>query len=408
MKTRTYKLPLYPTKEQQTTLWEWSRALNDLYNHFVELQKNRLEKNQPLLSRYDMQNLIPTLKNEMENLNKVYADARQQCAFRVDNAITKWRRKQSSFPHFRSGYRFFSIIYGCFEKSCKLKDGYFKAHKLPPIKVNIYRELQGHIKTASVHCDSAGKWWLILESKFFEPEKIIHLDKIVGIDLGCKNLLATSDGYTISSPKFLKKMGDAISQLKSRVDTYHKPTGSKKDHTYHESRKCRQLKKTIRRLYGKRARMMKNFLHTRSRRIVDHYDIIVTENLHVKEMKETLKSKQDPKHKNINRIMSDHAVSMFKNMLQYKSKRYLEVNPAYTSQTCAQCGQVRDDITLADRTYKCKTCHRELDRDVNAALNIRNLGLLVILDLAVPKMTINEVARDIGYCNDFYPTQALA
>ena len=408
MKTLTYKLPLYPTKEQQATLWEWSRALNDLYNHYIEKQKERLEKNQPLLGRYDMQNLIPTLKNEMENLNKVYADVRQQCAFRVDNAITRWKRKQSSFPHFRSGYRFFSIIYGCFDKSCKLKDGYFYGGKLPPIKVNLYRELKGHIKTAAVHCDSAGKWWVILHSKFFEPEKIIHLNKIVGIDLGCKNLLTTSDGYIIQPPKFLKKMDDAIDQLKSRVDTYHKPTGSKKNNTHHESRERRRLKKTIRRLTGKRARMMRNFLHTRSRKIVDHYDIIVVENLKVKQLKETNKQRHDPRSKSINRIMSQNAVSMFKNMLSYKSKQYLEVNPAYTSQTCAACGQVCESLTLADRTYKCKACHRELDRDVNAALNIRNLGLLRLLNLADPKTDVSLVAHHLEYCNSLYPTLALA
>lgn len=409
MSTITYKLPLYPTKEQQETLWEWSRALNDLYNHFIEKQKERVDQHLPVLSRFDMNNLIPVLKNQIENLNKVYATARQHCSNVVATTMILWQRGHNKFPHFRSGYQFFNICYGDFQKSCKLQDGYFYGGKLPPIKVHIYRELKGQIKTAMINCDGDGKWWLLVTSRFEEPDvKAIRLEKIVGIDLGCKNLLATSDGYTIQSPKFLKKMDDAINELKSRVDTYHKPTGSKKNNTYHESRTYRRLKKTIRRLYGKRARMMKNFLHTRSRRIVDHYDIIVTENLHVKEMKEKGKQKSKSESKTINRIMSDHAVSMFKNMLNYKSKRYLEVNPAYTSMTCAQCGQVRDDITLADRTYKCKTCSKELDRDVNAALNIRNLGLLVILDLAVPKMTINEVARDIGYCNDFYPTQALA
>ena len=408
MSTTCYKFRLYPTKEQQELLWKWSRALNDLYNHFVKLQKDRVDQHLPILRRFDTHNLIPSLKNQIESLGEVHSDPRQHCSDVLSVAMILWQRKKNKFPQLRSGYRFFNIGYQAFDRYCKIKDGYFIGGKLPPIKMHMHREMQGTPKTALIHCDSDNKWWVIVTCHIDPPFPAIRLEKIVGIDLGCKNLLATSDGYTISSPKFLKKMDDAINQLKSRIDTYHKPTGSKKDHTYHESRKCRRLKKTIRHLYGKRSRMMKNFLHTRSRRIVDHYDIVIVENLKVKQLKETSKQRQDPKHKNINRIMSDHAVSMFKNMLQYKSKRYLEVNPAYTSQTCAQCGQVRDDITLADRTYKCKTCSKELDRDVNAALNIRNLGLMVILDLAVPKMTINEVARDIGYCNDFYPTQALA
>ena len=408
MSTIAYKLPLYPTKEQQTTLWEWSRALNALYNHFVELQKDRVDKHLPILRRFDTHNLIPSLKNKIENLSKVYADARQHCSDIVATSMILWQRGHCKFPHFRSGYQFFNISYGDFEKSCEIKDGYFIGGKLPHIRVNIYRELKGQIKTATIHCDSDGKWWLLLVSRYNESEvKFIHLDKIIGIDLGCKNLIATSDGYTIQPPKFLKKMDDAINQLKSRVDTYHKPTGSKKDNTYHESRTCRRLKKTIRRLYGKRARMMKNFLHTRSRKIVDHYDIVIVENLRVKQLKETSKQKQDPKHKSINRVMSQNAVSMFKNMLCYKSKQYLEVTPTYTSKTCAQCGQMREDLTLADRTYKC-SCGLELDRDVNAALNIRNLGLLRILNLSNPQATIQDVAKHLEYCNNVYPTQALA
>ena len=409
MSTITYKLPLYPTKEQQELLWKWSRALNDLYNHFVKLQKDRVDQHLLILRRFDTHNLIPVLKNKIENLNKVYADARQHCSDVVATAMILWQRGHCKFPHFRSGYQFFNISYGDFQKSCKLKDGYFYGGKLPPIKVNIYRELKGQIKTAAIHCDENSKWWLLVTSRFSEPEvKQIHLEKIVGIDIGCKNLISTSDGYTIQPPKFIKRIDEGIRELQTRIDTYHKPTGSKKDSTYHMSRTCRRLKKTIRRLYGKRARMMKNFLHTRSRKIVDHYDIVVVENLRVQQLKETSKQKHDPKSKTINRIMSQSAVSMFKNMLEYKAKRYLEVNPAYTSQTCAACGQVCETITLADRTYKCSACGNSMDRDVNAALNIRNLGLLRMLNLSSLQTDIKMVAHHISHCNISYPCKALA
>ena len=153
---------------------------------------------------------------------------------------------------------------------------------------------------------------------------------------------------------------------------------------------------------------MRNFLHTRSRKIVDHYDIIVVENLKTKGMREQGKKRHDPKSKTINRIMSQNAVAKFTNMLQYKSKQYLEVNPAYTSMTCATCGQVCESLTLADRTYKCSACGNSMDRDVNAALNIRNLGLLRMLSLSNPKTDIKMVAHHIPHCNITYPCKALA
>ena len=407
MNTTSYKFRLYPTKEQQELLWKWSRALNDLYNHFLKLQKDRVDNHLPILRRFDTHNLIPSLKNQIENLNEVYADARQHCSDVLSIAMILWQRKKNKFPKFRSSYQFFNIGYQAFERYCKIKDGYFIGGKLPPIKMNMHREIQGIPKTAMIHCDSDNKWWVIITCRTEQPFSMIHLDKIVGIDLGCKNLISTSDGYTIQPPKFLKRMDDAINDLKSRVDTYHKPTGSKKDGTYHESRTCRRLKKTIRRLYGKRARLMRNFLHTRSRKIVDHYDIVVMEKLQVKEMLKNNKKKHTPAFKVVNRIMSQNAVAKFTNMLSYKAKQYLEVNPAYTSRTCAQCGQVREDLTLADRTYKC-SCGFEIDRDVNAALNIRNLGLLNMLKLADDRADIRTVAYHIPHCNITYPCKALA
>ena len=407
MNITCYKFRLYPTKEQQELLWKWSRALNDLYNHFVKLQRDRIEQHLPILRRFDTHNLIPSLKNKIENLNEVHADSRQHCSDVLSVAMILWQRKRTKLPKFRSGYRFFNIGYQAFNRYCKIKDGYFVGGKLPPIKIHMHREMQGTPKTALIHCDNDNRWWVVITCHTDASFSMIRLDKIIGIDLGCKNILATSDGYTIRPPKFLKRMDGAIRDLQSRVDTYHKPTGSKKDHTYHESRTCRRLKKTIRRLYGKRARMMKNFLHTRSRKIVDHYDVVIVEKLEVKKLKEKGKRQNKSESKNINRIMSQNAVSMFKNMLNYKSKQYLEVTPTYTSMTCAQCGQMREDLTLADRTYKC-SCGLELDRDVNAALNIRNLGLLRILNLSSPQATIQDVAKHLSYCNDVYPTQALA
>ena len=375
MITTTYKFRLYPTRDQQEQLWTWSRALNDLYNHFLSLQRQQVAQKLPILRRFDTHNLIPKLRHEIEHLNDVYSDARQACSDRVATCMILWQRGHIKFPKFRSGYQFFNITYPDFNKSCKLIGSYFTGGKLTPIKVKIHREIQGTIKTASIHCDERGKWWVLLTA----VQNIIHLqkfnmDRTVGIDLGCNHLLATSDGFTIQSPKFLKRISDAISEIQTRIDTYHKPTGSKKDGTYHMSRKCKHLKKTIRRLYGKRNRLMKNFLHTRSRRIVDHYDVVVVENLRVKEMKEQSKQQGSLSAKSVNRVLSQNAVSVFKDMLNYKSKKYIEVNPAYTSKTCATCGQVCDTLTLADRTYRCTSCGSEIDRDINAAINILNRG----------------------------------
>ena len=109
-------------------------------------------------------------------------------------------------------------------------------------------------------------------------------------------------------PKLHKKSSDAISDIQTRIDTYHITLGTKKDGTYHMQRKCQHRKRTSRKLYGKRNRMMKNFIPSRSRRIVDHYDVVVVENLRVKEMKEQSKQKGSPSARSVNRVLSQNAI----------------------------------------------------------------------------------------------------
>ena len=414
VKTVTYKFRLYPTVSEKSLLWDWSRALNRLYNHFLELQTQLRDQHKPLLRRFDTHKLIPLLKNEIVGLSDVYSDCRQACSDRAALAIQGWLRKTSKFPKYRSSSVFFNIHYPGFAHTCRVTPrgicfGGIHDRKIP-IKVKFDREIQGTIKTATIHCDERGKWWVLLTAvqPITQLQKF-NMDRTVGIDLGCNHLLATSDGYTIQPPKFLKKISDAISDIQTRIDTYHKPTGSKKDGTYHMSRKCQHLKRTIRKLYGKRNRLMKNFLHTRSRRIVDHYDVVVVENLRVKEMKEQSKQKGSPSAKPVNRVLSQNAICRLKSMLCYKSKKYIEVNPAYTSKTCSTCGQVCDTLTLADRTYHCTSCGSEMDRDINAAVNIRNLGILQILHLVGDtRVTITDVRDQLQMCNNLYPCQAIA
>ena len=107
MITTTYKFRLYPKKDQQEQLWRWSRALNDLYNHFLSLQKQQVAKKLPVLRRFDTHNLIPKLKHEIEHLNDVYSDARQACSDRIATCMILWQRGRIKFPRFRSGYQFF-------------------------------------------------------------------------------------------------------------------------------------------------------------------------------------------------------------------------------------------------------------------------------------------------------------
>ena len=125
-----YKFPLYPSILQQKILWDWSRALNTLFNHFLDVQKTRIVNKQAVLRRFDTHNMIPELKFKIQNLDCVYSEARQACSDRIATLMILWQRKHISFPKFRSGYTFFNIVYSNFEHSCKLTNSYFIGGKL--------------------------------------------------------------------------------------------------------------------------------------------------------------------------------------------------------------------------------------------------------------------------------------
>jgi putative transposase len=168
-----------------------------------------------------------------------------------------------------------------------------------------------------------------------------------------------SSGAEIANPRFFRREEKARAKVQRRMSKEEKGTPERA-----------RRRKVVARVHERTRWRRCDFAHQHSRRIVNQFDVIAVEDLSVNRMVH---------HHCLAKSIHDVAWSQFASLLAYKAawagRKYVAVNPAYTSQDCSQCGHRKTDLTLADRAYACSCCGVDLDRDYNAAKNILGVGL---------------------------------
>lgn len=205
--------------------------------------------------------------------------------------------------------------------------------------------------------EKCGRWYIsvIIEEEMPEPE--IKPERIIGVDLGIKHLAVTSDGVYYENPKGLYKQEKKLKRLDRQVSRRIK--GSKN----------REKAKLVRaKAYEKLTRIREHYLHEVTTELAKTKSIIAVEDLNVSGMQ---------KNHSLAKAISDASFAEFRRMLEYKCPKYeseFVVIDRYfpSSKTCSNCGAIKDDLTLKDRTFKCSECGFEIDRDLNAAINLKN------------------------------------
>ena len=391
----TYKFPLFPNSVQQDTLWDHSLALNKLYNHFLEVEKQAHVAKQPFLNNYALNNLIPKLRQEMVVYSGIHAQALQHVSYRVATSYNLFFKHVTIHPpKFRSCSQFFNIFYPQLDNGYHLIGNIFHTKQYGDIRFYAYREMVGTVKTVSItHDDIRNKWYLCIctDGKRY-PTKFTN--KHIGIDLGITNLVTTSDGETIKGPVTHTKYFDKqINKLKARRDAKHKVG----------SRRFKKLSKVVRKLYAVKNHKTKDVLHKISNDLSKRFDTIIVEDLNTKKMTEG-------KIHGLNREMRNVGIGMFLDFLAYKSYKVVRVNPFDTSKTCCKCGHVHEKMPLSKRKWTCPVCETILDRDRNAALNVLHLGRAKLSRFYghFTELTIHDIHPSIWMDEQLYTAKELA
>jgi putative transposase len=362
---RAFKYRLYPNKQQQRLLEQQLEECRWLYNYLLAERRDAWEQRQESLRYYDQAITLPRLKATHPSLAQVNAQALQNVAVRIDLAFKAFFRRVKAgetpgYPRFRGCGRYNSLTYPQAPSGCKMDAGgkRLRLHGVGPVKIILHRPMEGTPKTATISRSSAGKWHVCFSCECPESSSLPATVRQVGIDVGLKTFAMLSTGQEIANPRFFRVEEQALAKVQRAHSKLEKGTPERAKHRH-----------AVARVHERIAWRRGDFAHQHSRRIVNAFDLIAVEDLSVNRMA----------HNHcLAKSIHDAAWGQFVNLLSYKAawagRKFVAVNPAYTSQDCSQCGHRKTDLTLADRIYTCSCCGIILDRDLNAAKNIVRLG----------------------------------
>jgi putative transposase len=359
MKT-AYKFRMYPNKQQEALLDVTLETCRHLYNAALADRKNSYEQ-EGISRSYEDQAAILTLeKKDNPYLKGVFSQVPQDVLRRLDKAFRAFFRRVKAgenpgYPRFRGRGWYKSFTYP--QAGFKLDGSKLTLSKIGSIRIFKHRGVEGKIKTCTVKKDHLGHWYAVLVSEI-EDVAQVESKTALGVDVGLKSLVTLSNGEAIQYPRYYVQVEQKLAMTQRNLSRKKKGSSNR-----------RKAKIKVARLHQRVQYLRDEFLHQVFRKIVDSADLIVFENLNISGM---LKNHHLAKH------IQDHAwgkLIQFTQSKAAKAGKIVElVDARYTSQKCSQCGTMVPK-TLAERTHVCLNCGLKLDRDLNASLNIRTLGL---------------------------------
>jgi putative transposase len=356
---KSFKYKIKPNEEQIVLLNKHFGSVRFIYNHYLNERKVEYETNKQTLNYYDNANSLTKLKKleEFKWLKEISSQSLQYSLKCLEGSYNGFFKGRTKFPRFKSKHDKNSF---CVPQYTKVVDGKLIIPKFKdPIKMIQDRKFKGEIRQCTLSKTPTGEYFvsILVETTH---EVLPKTGKSVGIDLGIKDLIITSDGYKFKNTRWTK--------------TYAKKL---KEHQQHLSRKVKgsnryNLQKLkVAKLHKKITNSRVDNLHKISTELVKKYDTIFLEDLNIKGM---IKNHKLYKH------ISDASWGKFVTMLEYKAlwndKEVVKIGRFFpSSKTCNCCGYVNQNLKLDIREWTCPSCNTKLDRDLNASKNILKEGI---------------------------------
>jgi putative transposase len=370
---KAVKVRIYPTIAQQAHLaqafgcvrWVWNQSLATMTATYQETGKG--------VTAMTMKKSIPLWKTEYEWLSECYSQCLQQSVLNLGVAFGNFFDGRAMYPTFKNRQGKQSIQYpqnvkvlsDCAGWGTTARAEIKFPGKLGTINAKIHRDIEGKVKTVTVSKNPDGRYFasMLVDDEIAAPESSSD-GKVLGIDLGLTDFAVTSDGSKYQHPKATKKHEKNLARKQKKL-------AHKKDKTSNNRRKA---KLAVARVHSKIKRIREDFLHKLSRKIVDENQVIVVENLAVRNM---------VKNHCLAKAISDAGWGMFCTMLKYKAemvgKVYLEIGRFFAStHLCSDTLKLLPKMDLSVREFDCVHCGNRHDRDINAAINIKNEGLRLL------------------------------
>lgn len=364
---KAYKYRLYPNKQQIEQIQKTFGCCRFVYNQTLAYRKELYETKKESISRIDCNNWKNKfLKVQYEWLKEIDKFALDNAVINMDSAYQKFFKEHSGYPKFKSkrnNKKSYKTNYTNKNIEVFFEKNKIKLPKLKWVKTKVHREFTGKIKSATISQVPSGKYFVsILVETEHIPMK--ENDNSVGIDLGIKDLLITSDGEKFDNIRTTKKYEDKLAKEQRKLS--HKVKGSKN---------WNKQRIKIARIHEKIHNTRIDNLHKISHQLISENQVIVSEDLAVSNMM---------KNHNLAKAISDCGWYELTRQLTYKAewsgRTYIKIGRYVpSSQTCNVCGFVNKDTkSLSVREWICPVCGTVHDRDINAAINILNEGMKML------------------------------
>ena len=382
---KTIKIQLFPNNKQQTKFFQYANAARFAYNWTIEKQKVNYENSGKFISDGELRKEFTKLKKQNEYLwlNKISNDVTKQAIKDACNAYKRFFKGLAKYPRFKSKKYTMPSFY---QDTIKIKftsthvkiEGIAGSKKSNRQKLNWVKLAEkDRIPISCKYYNPRIKfdglnWWLTVGIEFEENIKTNQNYKDgIGIDLGIKNLAICSDGNiykNINKTKKVKQLEKKKRRLQRSIS--RKYENNKKGESYCKTRNIIKGEKKLLKLNHKLTNIRTNYLHQITSEIVKREpSFIVIEDLNVKGMM---------KNRHLSKAVQEQKFYEFRRQITYKSERNnikLIIADRWfpSSKLCSCCGNIKTDLKLSDRIYKCE-CGNVIDRDYQAALNLKQYG----------------------------------
>ena len=372
---KAYRFRLYPTTNQIELIHKTFGCTRVVYNHYLEKQKALYDEGKDSLSCFDMIKDLKNFQVERPYLKEVDSCSLRCSLFNLDDAFKRWYKGQGEYPKFKGKYNSKrSYRTNCISSTYKdktyqsievdLKRHIIKLPKLKEVSIKGYRDLEylpGRIINATIEQASTLKYYVSVLVEEDDVYTKLKPRKIIGIDLGIKDIVITSDNEKIGNPRLIEKYEKRIKRCARELSRRVKGSNN-----------YNKTKKKLAVLHQKLKNARRHFIHQITKKLVIENDIIVTESLKLKDMIE---------EKRLSKQLTNVSLGDLCRVLEYKAKiygkKYIKIDSYYpSSQECSRCGYKNEKVKdLSVRSWICPECGSYHDRDYNASYNIMFEGL---------------------------------
>ena len=364
----TFKYPVYPTKTQEHTLFEWLDHLCELQNSARHDRIVARETENRFVTQYDQQALLTAARPKSDDFRGVPQDMQVSALKRTDKAFAAFRRRcengdaKKGYPRYKKRVRSMTWSLRKYKGvrenpviETDFRHNRLKVPKLGEVRLYMHRPLQGDPKEVTLVKKASG-WYAHIVCEIPDTPKVEPTDAIA-VDMGTTHYLTTSEGEKVDNPRWyrkaeglLHKHNQTMARRKKGSNRWQKAAHAS---ALHQERTANKRKDFIGKLVYKLYHPQKN-------------NVLVTEDLGVSNM---------VKNKHLSKSISDASWATFfewaANIAERDGFHFHQVDPKNTSQICSCCGEkAPKKLSLSVRTFNCGYCGFSLDRDHNAALNI--------------------------------------